>query len=390
MPAPSPSRPLLRRAAALGALAFVAAGCRGQATWGTAPPPQRATPLATSAQVEAGRETAITRAVRAAEPAVVSVNVTAVQRVRDPYYDPFWEFFGYGRERLREREVQATGSGFVVSADGYLVTNEHVVAAAQTVTVSFPDGATLPAKVVGSDPGTDLALLKVEADRPLPYLALARQPAVVGEWVIALGNPFGLFEAAEPTVTVGVVSATNRNLQSEQQGRVYRGMIQTDAAINQGNSGGPLVNAVGEVIGVNTAIFSPSGTSAGIGFAVPAERVGRIVEELRTNGSIDRSYYTGLDLVEVTPEIARQLRLAAGTQGLVVRAVAAGSPAARAGLRVYDVVTAISGTPIRSGNDYLARLYDFRPGDRVEVAVLREGRASRLPLVLARDPRVRG
>ena len=380
-----PFAPALRRAFVLGALTLAAAGCRGQSAWGTQP--QRATPPATSAQIEAGRETAITRAVRAAEPAVVSVNVTAVQRVRDPYYDPFWEFFGYGRERLREREVQATGSGFVVSPDGDIVTNEHVVASAQTVTVSFPDGRTLPARVVGSDPGTDLALLKVEADRPLPYLALARTPAVVGEWVIALGNPFGLFEAAEPTVTVGVVSATNRNLQSEQQGRVYRGMIQTDAAINQGNSGGPLVNAVGEVIGVNTAIFSPSGTSAGIGFAVPAERVGRIVDELRTSGSVDRSYYTGLDLVEVTPEIARQLGLAGGTQGLVVRAVAAGSPAARAGLQPYDVVTAISGTPIRSGNDYIARLYDFRPGDRVEVAVLRDGRTRRTPLTLARDPR---
>ncbi len=198
--------------------------------------------------IAAGRQTAITRAVEVASPAVVSVNVT--QRIRtyarDPYSDSFYDlFFGRQRARVLERQVQSMGSGFVVSEDGYIVTNEHVARGATAVTVAFPDGRTFEAELVGTDAASDLALLKIDTEDELPSLGFSGSgDPIVGEWSIALGNPFGLFEAADPTVTVGVVSATGRDL-TPQDGHIYRDMIQTDAAINHGNSGGPLLNALG-------------------------------------------------------------------------------------------------------------------------------------------------
>jgi len=223
-----------------------------------------------SAQVEQSRQTAITQAVEAVSPAVVTVTVEETQRVRDPrlapYDDAYVRYF-LRRSPYREERVQGTGSGFVVSPDGYVVTNEHVVGEADAIEVLFPDGRTLSAERVGSD------------------------------------------EASQPSVSVGVVSATGRDLQAEEKGRIYRDMIQTDAAVNQGNSGGPLVNAVGKVVGVNTAIYSGSGGSIGLGFAVPAERAARIVSELRKRGTVDRSYYTRLATVSVTSRISRALDL---------------------------------------------------------------------------------
>ncbi|MBE2187332.1 MAG: trypsin-like peptidase domain-containing protein [Rhodothermales bacterium] len=356
------------------------AGCQQPAQSQNAPQrPARASAAEASAEVSQGRENAITRAVRAAEPAVVSIGVKSVQRVRDP----FWEMFGYD---LGTREVEGSGSGFVISADGFVVTNDHVVGGAQQITVSFQDGTSLDARLVGTDPATDLALLKVEADRALPFLAFATVPALAGEWAIALGNPFGLFEAAEPTVTVGVVSATNRDLRSEAQGRLYRGMIQTDAAINQGNSGGPLLNALGEVLGVNTAIYSPSGASAGIGFAIPAARAVEVVDELKTGGSVDRNYYTGLNVADLTDRVAAQLGLPDGSKGIVVVQVDPGSPGARAGLRRADVVTKIGDQAITGQSDYVARIYDYRIGDRLDLEYVRSGRVQRTRLELARTP----
>ncbi len=353
------------------------AGCRQPAQ---SQPPQRVAQPPASGEIERSRETAITRAVQAVEPAVVSISVVGVQRVQDP----FWSMFGIPGQ---QQQTQSAGSGFVMSADGYVVTNQHVVGEnPQRVSVSFQDGETLDAEVVGVDAATDLALLKVKADAPLPYLQLSADAPLPGEWVIALGNPFGLFEAGEPSVSVGVVSATKRNLQAEREGRLYRDMIQTDAAINPGNSGGPLVNALGEVIGVNTAIYSQSGGAVGLGFAIPAARVQAITQELRQKGSIDRSYYTGLDLLELRQLPARLLRSQnlENAQGLFVRSVDAGSPAARAGVQAYDVVTKIAGQAVTSQSDYVARVYDYRPGDRVEIEVLREGQPRRLSLTLAR------
>ncbi len=333
-------------------------------------------------ELATSRRTAITRAVEAASPAVVSVNVIEVRNyVRRA--NPIEEFY-YGRripDQLVQREVQALGSGFVISDDGYIVTNDHVAGSATKITIAFPDGTQRSATLVGSDPETDIALLKVEPERPLPYLAFEEQgDAVVGEWAIALGNPFGLFEAAEPTVTVGVVSAIGRDFPA-QQGRVFRDMIQTDAAINSGNSGGPLVNALGRVIGVNTAIYSRSGGSVGLGFSVPAWRVRQVVAELRESGVVDRSFYTGLNIRPVSPRLAQQLGLG-DARGLVVTSVESDSPAERAGLLPRDVIVSIQGEAVASNEDVRDRLVDSRAGDGVRLGVVRRGQTLAVDLTL--------
>ncbi len=321
------------------------------------------------------RTTAITRAVERASPAVVSISVTQVQQVRtqDPFWDAWMEFM-YGRQRtqLLQRQVQSAGSGFIISADGYVVTNEHVAAGATQIAIALPDGTTFDARLIGTDTATDLALLKVDTDVPLPYVEfdLASEP-IVGEWVIALGNPFGLFEATDPSVTVGVVSATNRDL-TPQGNRFYLDMIQTDAAINRGNSGGPLLNALGQVIGVNTAIYSESGGSIGIGFAVPAGRVHRVLEELRENGFVDRSYFTGLSGRSVTAQIAQALGMDAA-RGVFVEEVEADSPASDAGFQPYDVIQFLEGERVSTRDEFVARLFEYRPGDTVQITVLRQG-----------------
>jgi serine protease Do len=358
-----------------------------------APAPQRITPGEAgdlSETIDRSRRTAITNAVEVASPAVVSVNVTELRqvRVRDPFAgDPFFEYF-FGRRqqgRVVQQEVQSAGSGFVLSPDGYIVTNDHVAGNAAEITVAFPNGETLEATLVGTDAESDVALLKVEPPQPLPYLqfALDEEP-LVGEWAIALGNPFGLFEAAEPTVTVGVVSAVGRDF-PVQGGRVFRDLVQTDAAINRGNSGGPLVNAFGEVMGVNTFIYSQSGGSVGIGFAVPAYRAARIVADLQEKGYVDRSFYTGLNVRTLTPRIAKALGLGTA-QGLVVESVDAGSPAFEAGLQPYDVITAFGGEPTPTATEAEALLSDKRPGDAVQLQVLRDGRRLDLTLTLGRLP----
>ena len=324
--------------------------------------------------IMASRKTAITRAVEKATPAVVSVNVIQTQQVRvDPYQDPFYDFF-FGRQRanVMQQEVQSMGSGFIISADGYIVTNEHVAVGASKITIAFSDGRTLPATLIGSDQGTDLALLKVETDEPLPYLDFELDEGpIVGEWSIALGNPFGLFEASDPTVTVGVVSALGRDLQP-QDNRYYLDMIQTDASINRGNSGGPLLNALGNVIGVNTAIFTESGGSVGIGFAVPAEKAVRVLEELRDNGFVDRAYYTGLRGRTLPARWAETLGLSEA-EGVVVENVDPGSPAEAAGFKPYDVILRVANEPVKNQTDFVGRLFEYRPGDIVPMEVIREG-----------------
>ena len=342
--------------------------------------------------IYANRNTAITQAVQSASPAVVSVNVIEVRRYRDPFAgDPWMEyFFGRRRSRVYERQVQSVGSGFVITPDGYIVTNEHVAHNAAKITVAFMDGSTLEARLIGGDEATDLALLKVDPPSALPHLEFsASDHPIPGEWAIALGNPFGLFEAAEPTVTVGVVSGVGRDFQP-QENRIYRDMIQTDAAINQGNSGGPLLNALGEVIGVNTFIYTSStgGGSIGLGFAVPAGKARGIIDELRTNGRVDRSYYIGLYGMDVNERIARALGLRE-TRGVLVQDVDANSPAEQAGFQPYDVILSFEGERVDKQLDYAARLYDFRPGDVVQFNVLRNGSLVSLTMELGSIEQVR-
>lgn len=338
------------------------------------------------------RETAITHAVKVATPAIVSINVIELQRqriiVRDPFEDflrdPFFgRFFSERQSKIIERRVQNLGSGFVISPDGYIVTNHHVAGNATKVTVSLTDGQTLDAELIGADKATDLALLKVSPEKPLPYLDFSDSSGpIVGEWAIALGNPFGLFEAAAPSVTVGVVSAADRDLGSE-DGRIYHDMIQTDAAINRGNSGGPLINALGKVIGVNTAIYSESGGSVGLGFAVPAKKAQRIIDELRKNGQVDRSYYTGISFVSNNLRIAEALGLR-NTRGVLIADVDSNSPAEEAGLLPYDLIVALQDESISNEEDYIARIHDFRPGDVVIYHVLRNNRNVQLSLQIGR------
>lgn len=337
--------------------------------------------------IAVGRLNAITRAVEYASPAVVSINVIKTIQTADPFSDPFYSFF-YGRQRsrVRERQIQNMGSGFVISPDGYIVTNDHVAGEATAITVAFPNGRTYQARLIGSDPTSDLSLVKVNTEDPLPYLSFSTSGTpIVGEWSIALGNPFGLFEASDPTVTVGVVSATGRDLQP-QEGRAYRDMIQTDAAINRGNSGGPLLNALGEVIGVNTAIITQSGGSVGIGFAVPAEKAIRILNELRQNGSVDRSYFIGLRGQSMTARIARRMNVSQAV-GVLVESVDPNSPAETAGFRPWDIIVSVASERVDSQPEFAARLYDFRPGDTVDVGVIRRGRSVTLRLELGRLPR---
>ena len=354
------------------------------------PTPELVSPLERlNDTIYSSRQTAITRAVENASPAVVSINVTEVQRYIDPFAnDPWMEFFfGSRRSRVYERQVSSVGSGFVISPDGYIVTNEHVAHNPAKITVAFFDGSTLEANLIGSDQVTDLALLKVNPSEALPYLEFAHnEQPIPGEWAVALGNPFGLFQAAEPTVTVGVVSGVGRDFQP-QENRIYRDMIQTDAAINQGNSGGPLLNAEGKVIGVNTFIYTASGGgSIGLGFAVPADKAQNIIEELRENGRVDRSYYIGLNGVDLNERYARALGLREA-RGFIVRDVEPGSPAEQAGFRPYDVIRSFEGEAISSQLEFAVRLYDYRPGDVVSFGVLRDGREVEITLELGSNQR---
>lgn len=314
----------------------------------------------------ASRRTAIVDATDRVAPAVVSVNVTSRQHVSPrTAWDMF--FVPDGADQV----VQSFGTGFIIRANGVIVTNQHVVAGAERIVVTLPDGRDLAARLVGEDPITDIAVLKVEENR-LPTAAIGRSSDLMtGEWVVALGNPYAyMLGNAEPTVTVGVVSATRRNiLPSGGQTGLYLDMIQTDAAINPGNSGGPLTNALGEVVGVNSSIFSSTGGSVGLGFAIPIERAVRVAEEILRAGGVRRAW-VGLDVVG-----AASMREWKSAGGVRIAAVAPEGPAANAGLKPGDVLTQANGRPLRNYLDWEAVKLDLHVGDAVSVGV-RSGNAT--------------
>ena len=325
---------------------------------------QRPKPQAAAqAAIDASRRTALVTATERVSAAVVSINTRSRQdlRARSP-----WDFFFVPE---RSRLVEGYGTGFVVRPNGIIITNQHVVASAERVVVTLPDGTDLPAKVLGEDALTDIAVLRVDR-QGLPTVRTGRSTdLMIGEWVVALGNPYAyLLGNAEPTVTVGVVSATNRNiLPSGDQTGLYFDMIQTDAAINPGNSGGPLTNALGEVIGVNSSIFSSSGGSVGLGFAIPIERALRVTDEIIRKGSVRRAW-VGLDV-----EGASAMRDWKAAGGVTVTSVAPDGPAAKAGLKRGDVLTGANGRPLRNYLDWEAVKLDLHVGDAVDLAV-RSGR----------------
>jgi serine protease Do len=314
------------------------------------------------------RRTAIVAAANRVAPAVVSVNVTRQERrASRSAFDWFFMPRGY------DRQVQGLGSGFILSADGTIVTNQHVTAGASEIIVTTRDGTDYPATLLGEDPYTDIAVLKVEG-RSLPTVPVGQSAdLMIGEWVVAIGNPYGyLLGNTEPSVTAGVVSAVGRNLKpSGNDQTVYVGMIQTDAAINPGNSGGPLVNVAGDVVGVNSSIFSGTGESVGIGFAIPIERALRVAAELERFGSVRRSW------LGVTVAGSERVRDWKRVGGLEITDVASDGPADAAGVRPRDVLVSALGRPMRTFLDWEAVKLDVSPGDTLDAVVRRDGRDRR-------------
>ncbi len=352
---------------------LAAAACRGEqpavAQQGGSPP----SAAAASAAITASRRTTIVDATARVAPAVVSVRVTL------PTPRPSaWDLF----TGAPQGTPQSFGTGFILRADGIVITNQHVVANAQQITVTLADGTDVEGRLLGEDPLTDIAVIKLER-RGLPVVQIGRSSdLMIGEWAIALGNPYSyLLGNAEPTVTAGVVSATGRNiLPTGEQNGLYLDMIQTDAAINPGNSGGPLVNSVGEVIGVNSSIFSSSGGSVGLGFAIPVERAVRVAEEIIRNGAVRRAWI-GLDVAQ-GGEMADWKR----SGGVAVGSVAAGGPAARAGLRPGDVLVRANGRTLRNALDWESVKLDLHVGDPVTITVQSAGQTAERRLVSADLP----
>ncbi len=325
-------------------------------------------------------------------PAVVYIESTEVVRAgeggRNQFRDPFWDFF-FGPDRQspeqqqpqREQERTGRGSGVVIDKEGFILTNNHMVEGAEKVTVEFADGTRLNAEVVGTDPPTDLALIKIEPDGDLPFAPLGDSDALrIGEWVMAIGNPHNF----KHTVSVGVVSALGRKLpylaDRDGGGRDVSldNFIQTDAAINFGNSGGPLINTRGEIIGINTAI---SAAAQNIGFAVPVNVARDIMPQLKEKGRVSRGYL-GIKVTAVTPEMQELFGLP-DRQGAIVQEVVAGLPADQAGLKHGDVIREVNGKPVTDSSDLVSLVSSIPPGETVNLKVLRDGKTKTLGVVLA-------
>ncbi len=319
-------------------------------------------------------------------PSVVNIAVTGEQRAEIPIPPelrgtPFERQF---RERFRNRrqETQGAGSGFVIDPSGFVVTNNHVVGNASRVVVSLQDGSEHTARVVGTDELTDLALLRIETGRQLPAVPWGNSTrARVGSWVLAAGNPFGL----GGSVTTGIISARGREIGAGP----FDDFIQTDAAINPGNSGGPLFNMAGEVIGISTAIYSPSGANAGIGFATPSDLARPVIDQLRREGRVERGWL-GVSVQDVVPEDARNAGTSGARRGVLVAGVERNSPANRAGLRQGDLVVAMNGEPISTSRALVRNVAALPPGQTMRLTVLREGRERELPVQVGRRPATPG
>jgi serine protease Do len=288
-----------------------------------------------------------------------------------PFEDFFEDFGGPGGEGMQRSE--ALGSGFVISEDGYIVTNNHVIEGADEITIEFFSGKKLQAKLVGTDPKTDIAVLKVEAGEPLPFVTFGNSDLMrVGDWVMAMGNPLG----QGFSVSAGIVSARNR-----EQGGAYDDFIQTDAAINRGNSGGPLFNMDGQVIGVNTSILSPNGGSIGIGFSMSSNVVSKVVDQLQEFGETRRGWL-GVRIQDITPEIAESMGLAEAS-GALVSDVPDG-PAKEAGIVAGDVITRFDDQPVADAGDLTRRVADAPIGEAVPVIIQRNGQTETLQVTLGR------
>ena len=369
----------------------------------------RQTSLPTYAAADAAeiaqRPTGFANLVEKVKPAVISVRVKVkadsemmsfdgdMSSPKDPPMERFFRRFGMPDgmpndedtpdqskpHRPHDQFVTGQGSGFFVTADGYAVTNNHVVDKAKAVEITTDDGKTYDAKVIGTDPRTDLALIKVDGRSDFPFVKLAETMPRIGDWVVAVGNPFGL----GGTVTAGIVSARGRDIGSGP----YDDYVQIDAPVNKGNSGGPTFDMDGNVIGVNTAIFSPSGGSVGIAFDIPAETVKTVVAQLKDKGFVRRGWI-GVQIQSVTSDIAEGLGLK-GTEGALVAEAQADSPAAKAGVIAGDVITALNGHPVKDAHDLAKQIGSMTPSTTAKVAVWRKGEEKSFSLTLGELPKSR-
>lgn len=324
--------------------------------------------VASLALVNEGYESPVINVVEAAGPAVVKVDVEATRKysIRDPY--GFEEFFRRFFGEIPDQKVTGVGSGFIFSKDGYIFTNEHVVAGADKISVSLLDGNVYPAKYIGGDAELDIAVIKIEPDgADLPIVEVGDSDSLrIGEWAIAIGNPFGL----KHTVTLGVISAVGRQLPKPDGNGVYSNLIQTDAAINPGNSGGPLLNIYGQVIGINTAIISPDvGTS--LGFAIPINVAMRFVDSIIETGSVQRAYL-GVYMDSVTEAISRSLGLKVD-KGALITDVVPDSAADKAGIRPQDVIIGFENLEISNSSELRAAVLNYPAGSQVRITIDRFG-----------------
>lgn len=342
--------------------------------------------------IAGGGGDAIVRATKRVSPAVVSITAIRkklVQAYPLLSYEWFRRFFYGGQQPgIYEQEYSIFGSGVIVNSKGYILTNEHVVRSAEKVFVTLNDGQQTDAEVVGLAPNFDLALLKINAEA-LPYATFGDSDSLeIGEWVIAIGSPFGyMLNDTQPTVTVGVVSALHRDIKSSPDAQaVFKNMIQTDAAINPGNSGGPLVSSGGEVIGINTFIFSTEeGGNLGMGFAIPINTAKMVIDEITKYGKV-RDIWTGLEVRELTPELVSSLDLPFN-RGLLIERVITASPAEEAGLSVGDIIVEVNGAPIRTVDEANSAIFGLRVGDSLKIRIYRDGAYKEVKLILAERPK---
>jgi len=322
--------------------------------------------------IAVSRHNSITKAIQKVGPAVASINVE--QNKSSVSFDPFFGFM-FPREIV---PMKTSGSGVIISPDGFLMTNHHVIENANNVTVTLSGGEEYQAEIIGSDVTSDLALLKLDGE-DFPYAELDdSDDLIIGEWVIALGNPFKLFTVSnQPSASIGIISAINMDFGMQQSGKVFQNMIQTDAAINPGNSGGPLVNSLGKVIGINTFIYRDSEInrgSIGIGFAIPINYAKQISKELKMTGEVDRDFYTGLIVQPLDRKVARYLDVPF-VKGVVILDVSNSSPAYRSGLKPGDIILSFNGIEVNKPTDIdrVISENDIRAGSIVKLKIFRNG-----------------
>jgi serine protease Do len=393
-----PKTPSARRSALLASVAGlgIAVVVAGPSSYRALTPPSLVSPAQAADAVQP--TSGFADLVAKVKPAVISVRVKIEQSTdtngmgqsegKNPFppgspMERFFQQFGVpgmpnGMPQGKQL-ITGLGSGFFISSDGYAVTNNHVVDHAKTVQIKTDDGMTYKAKVIGTDPKTDLALIKVDADKSFPYVQFAQHEPRIGDWVVAVGNPFGL----GGTVTAGIVSARGRDIGSGP----YDDYIQIDAPINKGNSGGPAFNVNGNVIGVNTAIYSPSGGSVGIGFDIPAETAKMVVAQLKEHGYVNRAWL-GVQIQPVTAGIADSLGLKQA-EGALVDQPQPDSPAAKAGIEAGDVITAVNGKPVKGSRELAQTIGMITPGTTVKLTLLHKGELKTMDLTLGKMPNER-